>query len=97
MSAFVVVHVTVKNPDKFQVYADAAPATIAEFGGEVLLRGQVKSVLSGAHGHQSVAVIKFPDQEAVSNWYNSPAYQALIPNRNQAADVVLISCDEPQA
>ncbi len=97
MSAFIVVHVTVKDPEKFQAYAEGAPATVAEFGGEFLLRGQAKSVLCGEHGHQSAVVIKFPDQEAVTSWYNSTAYQALIPNRDEAADIVFISYDEPPA
>ena len=97
MSAFVVAHVTVKNPEKFKIYAGAAPATVAEFGGEVLIRGQAKSVLSGDHNHQATAIMRFPDQDAVKSWYASPSYQALIPNREEAADMVLISYDAPPA
>lgn len=97
MSAFLVVHVNVKDPAKFQTYAQAAPGTIAEHGGKLLLRGQAKKVLAGEHGHQSVAIFKFPDQDAITNWYKSPAYQTLIPNRDEAADMIFISYDEPPA
>lgn len=97
MSAFVVAQVTVKDPEKFKIYAAAAPATMAQFGGEVLIRGQAKSVLFGDHGHQATAIMKFPDQDAVGKWYGSPAYQALIPNRDEAADMVLVSYDTPPA
>jgi uncharacterized protein (DUF1330 family) len=97
MSAFVVAHVIIKNPEKFQAYAGGASATIAEHGGELMLRGQANSVLSGEHGHKAIAVIKFPNKEANNKWFNSPAYQALIPNRDEGADVVLVSYDEPQS
>jgi uncharacterized protein (DUF1330 family) len=36
-------------------------------------------------------VIRFPDAQALDDWYNSEAYQALIPLRTEAADVDLIN------
>jgi uncharacterized protein (DUF1330 family) len=38
-----------------------------------------------------MVVIRFPDSDSVSNWFNSKAYQALIPLRDQAAEIVLVS------
>jgi uncharacterized protein (DUF1330 family) len=38
-----------------------------------------------------MVVIRFPSLEAADGWHQSAAYQALIPLRNQAADVVLIT------
>ena len=35
--------------------------------------------------------IRFPSQEAADGWHSSPSYQALIPLRQQAADVVLLT------
>ena len=35
-------------------------------------------------------VIRFPDADTVDAWYNSPEYQALIPLRQQAADLDLV-------
>jgi len=51
--------------------------------------------LVGKHNGHSAAVIKFPDQATTDAWYNSANYQALIPNRDEAADMVFISYDEP--
>ena len=48
-------------------------------------------VWSGEHRHSDLVVIRFPDQAAVDGWYGSAAYQALIPLRQQAADLELIS------
>jgi uncharacterized protein (DUF1330 family) len=38
-------------------------------------------------------VIRFPSVANVNQWFSSAAYQALIPLREQAADVVLVSYD----
>ena len=54
-----------------------------------MFRGKLFAVFSGAHPHADTVVIRFPDAAAVRRWFDSPAYQALIPLREQAADVVL--------
>jgi uncharacterized protein (DUF1330 family) len=90
MSAYVIGHITVKDPDKWQRYRERVPATLAAWGGEVFLRGQRVAVLSGDHAHADTVVIRFPDTNAVSGWYGSTEYQALIPLREEAASMVLI-------
>jgi uncharacterized protein (DUF1330 family) len=39
-------------------------------------------------------VIRFPDLKAVDGWYASAAYQALIPLRQEAADMDLLSYED---
>jgi uncharacterized protein (DUF1330 family) len=51
-------------------------------------------VLSGEHQHDDAVVIRFPDPGAVAGWYGSAAYQALIPLREQAAEMVLITYEQ---
>ena len=91
MSACVIGHITVKDEEKWAQYRAQVPATLAPWGAELLFRGQRAAVLSGEHPHTDTVVIRFPDAAAVAGWYNSPAYQALIPLRRQAADLVLVS------
>ena len=91
MSACVIGHITVRDEEKWAQYRAQVPATLAPWGAELLFRGKVDSVLAGAHSHTDTVVIRFPDGAAVAAWYRSPAYQALIPLREQAADLVLIS------
>jgi uncharacterized protein (DUF1330 family) len=38
-----------------------------------------------------IVVIRFPNLAAANGWFMSDAYQALIPLREQAADVLLTS------
>ena len=91
MSACVIGHITVRDAGKWAQYRAAVPATLAPWGAELLFRGQLAAVLGGGHVHANTVVIRFPDTAAVDGWFNSPAYQALIPLREQAADVVLLS------
>jgi uncharacterized protein (DUF1330 family) len=91
MPAYVIGHITVKDPEKWAEYRSRVPATLAPWGGEVVLRGRRVAVLSGEHPHTDTVVIQFPDAGAIDAWYRSPAYQALIPLRSQAAEMVLIS------
>lgn len=91
MSAYVIGHITVKDAAKWEAYQAQVPATLAPWGAEVLLRGRRVAVLSGQHAHSDTVVIRFPDASAAAGWYDSAAYQALIPLREQAADMVLIS------
>lgn len=89
MTAFVVVHATIKNADKMAEYSAVAGPSLANFGGEFVSRGP-SEVLSGDHGHGVMVVLKFPNREAAKNWYASPAYQAAIPARTEGMDSVFI-------
>ncbi|MGR9090675.1 MAG: DUF1330 domain-containing protein [Gammaproteobacteria bacterium] len=93
MSAYVVVHGTVKDADKMQEYGGAAGPTVVAHGGEVVARGPA-TVLSGTSDHQIAVVLKFPDAAAAKGWYESPEYQALIPVRKQALDSVFVVVGE---
>ncbi len=94
MSAYLVGHIIVKDADKWAEYRRQVPSTLEPWGAEVVLRGSRAEVLAGEHHHTDTVVLRFPDRGAVRKWYDSSAYQALIPLREQAADVVLVSYDD---
>jgi len=85
MSAYIVVAVTIKDQEKQQVYASLVPETLKLYAGELVVVG-LAEVLHGDFKHQAQVILKFPSKEDALNWYNSPEYQALIPNRNEALD-----------
>lgn len=93
-SAYVVGHLTVTNSEKWAEYRSQVPATLVPWGAELVLRGKRVALLAGEHPHSDIVVIRFPDKKAVDGWYSSPAYQALIPLRQQAAEMVLICYEE---
>lgn len=93
-NAYVVGHITVKDAAKWDAYRGAVPATLAPWGAELVFRGRNAAVLAGEHAHADVVVIRFPDRRALEAWHASAAYQALVPLRQQAADVVLLAYEE---
>lgn len=90
-NAYAVGQITVRNPELWAEYRDKVPATLTPHGGEVVFRGKQLAALAGQSPHPDIVVLRFPTVTALNGWFSSPAYQALIPLRDEAADVVLTS------
>lgn len=89
--AYLVGHITIKDAEKWIKYRSQVPATLEPWGAEIAFRGKLVAAFSGEHRHTDIVVIRFPNKEAVENWHSSLTYQALIPLRQQAAEMVLLS------
>ena len=87
--AYVIGHITVRDPGRWADYRSRVPETLAPFGAELVFRGTRTDVLAGAHPHADTVVIRFADRETALAWFASAAYQALVPLRRSAADVDL--------
>lgn len=83
-------HISVKDEALWAQYRSQVPATLEPWGGELVMRGKQRAVVGGSYRHADVVVLKFPDALAAAGWFASPAYQALIPLRQAAADVDLV-------
>ncbi|WP_416899005.1 MAG: DUF1330 domain-containing protein [Minwuia sp.] len=95
MTAHVSVQIKVKDREKLKEYGKQAPATVAAHGGRFIVRGNVTEVLSANADLDVVAMLEFPDAATARRWYNSPEYQALIPVREQGADMVFSLVETP--
>ena len=82
MPSYVVVELTPLNKDKLSEYSALAADTFAPFNGHFIAKGAVE-VLHGDALFPMKAIIEFPDKESAKAWYESPAYQALIPIREK--------------
>jgi uncharacterized protein (DUF1330 family) len=89
MAAYLVGRMTVKDPESWKAYVAGVARSLAPFDAQVLFRGEGGSPLAGELPHDRAVVIRFTDEEAVLAWFHSAEYQALVPLRNQAADVEL--------
>lgn len=90
-NAYIVGQITVKNPELWAEYCSKVPATVIPWGGELVFRGKQVAALAGESPPPDIVVIRFPDLAALDSWFSSAAYQALIPLRQQAAEVLLLS------
>ena len=95
MSAYVIIHATIKDLEKVKEYAAIAGPTVAAAGGEFVSAGEVADVQVGKLGYDRAIVIKFPDKETAKAWYNSDDYQAAVAIREEAMDAVFILADDP--
>jgi uncharacterized protein (DUF1330 family) len=73
-------------------YLESVEATVAPFGGKWLAQGPVEVVEGAWPG--LVVLMEFPSHEAAKAWYNSSAYQAILPLRTKNAISDLILIDE---
>lgn len=94
MAAYFIAHGTLRNPEKMAEYVARSGPIFAAFGGEFLAVGDVKSVLTGSHGHKRTAIFRFPDVASAEACYNSEAYRALWPLRREAGDFDFIVMEE---
>lgn len=75
MPAYVVVEVTVTNPEPYAAYRDLATASVARHGGRFLARGGAVTPLEGDWHPQRLVIIEFPSVEAARAFYDSADYQ----------------------
>lgn len=95
MTAYIVVDLTPINTEKMQEYGAAAAVTVAEHGGEFVVKGPITALNPDENPDQSTSknqteqyatkvIIQFPDHDKALAWYNSDDYQAIIPTRKLA-------------
>ena len=84
--AYVVVELSVTDPENFQEYAQKVPETIAQYGGTNIVRGGNVETLEGAEPDGRVAILRFDSVEDAHSWMNSPEYNAIKDIRSQTAE-----------
>ncbi|MDX1776244.1 MAG: DUF1330 domain-containing protein [Desulfobulbales bacterium] len=93
MAAYLIGHITVKDTELWKRYVEGVGRSLAPYRAEIMFRGRRAKVLTGRHRHGNTVVIQFPDQGTLQAWYHSKEYRDLIPIRDKAADVVIITYD----
>jgi len=83
---YVIAEVEVTDAAAMQKYGEKVPATLAPFQGHFryLIRTGNARAVEGEKAH-GIVVIAFDSVKQAQDWYDSPAYQAIIPLRQAAA------------
>ena len=91
MSAYIIALITVTDPEGYKAYASQTAALAEAFGGRFLVKGGTQEVLEGDCPDRHV-VIEFPDRKTALDWYNSDAYQRILPIAlaNSTRDLVIV-------
>lgn len=81
------------DPKMFDEYRKQVLPTIEAYGGKFLVRGGTFTVLEGEMPFERIAMLELPSRKAAEDWYNSPAYQKILPLRLNAIDAQFIVAD----
>jgi len=92
MAAYVIVNITVTNPERYAEYVKVVPATIAKYGGRYLARGGRVEVLEGTYTPRRFVVLEFDSIERARAWWESDDYSGPMMLRRSVAiaDIILV-------
>ena len=93
MAVYLIGQISVKDAQLWQEYVAGVAESLAPFDARVVFRGQRTAVLAGENSRDLAVVLEFSDHSALESWFHSEQYQALIPLRDNAADVVITTYD----
>jgi uncharacterized protein (DUF1330 family) len=82
--AYVIAEVQVTDADTFKQYLAALPGTLAPYQVRTLARANPAALDSSTPPAGSLVVLAFNNMDDVKAWWNSPAYQAIIPLREKS-------------
>ena len=87
--AYVIAHITVRDPARYAEYVRGDTPVVERFGGRFLVRGGPSETLEGGSKDRHV-VIEFPDMKTARAFWASEDYQRVAAIRREAADGDLI-------
>lgn len=74
MPAYVIAHIDVTDPEKYEDYKKMSPSSIALYGGRFLARGPTPDILEGDWDPKRLVLLEFPSAARAREWWASPEY-----------------------
>jgi uncharacterized protein (DUF1330 family) len=92
MPAYVIAHIDVKDPVKYEDYKKMSPISIQKFGGRFIARGAKAEVLEGTWEPKRLVLLEFPSVEVAKQWWASEDYAdaKALRQATSAGDMVVI-------
>lgn len=92
MSVYFIANIRMKDDATYQNYLKDVDRIFEKYSGEYLAVEEAPCLLEGSWPYSRLVLIRFPDEEALRQWYFSDEYQAILPYRLNAAecDTILV-------
>ena len=91
MTAYVVVDIHVKDPERYEEYKKKAAPSVSAFGGRYLVRGAPCETLEGGQWQpKRFVILEFPTAERAREWWNSDLYAPIKKIRHATASTEMI-------
>jgi uncharacterized protein (DUF1330 family) len=87
--AYLIAHVQVTDADGWKQYITALPGAMAPYHVKTLARTPAVAMDSSTPPAGSTVILAFNSMDDLKAWWNSPAYQAIIPLREKSAKSVV--------
>ncbi len=84
MSVYLIAQLNVKDWESFRKYQRGVLSTLKPVGGRILAAAGAKK-LEGEEPRELNVILEFPDAAKAQQWYDSEAYQNVIPIREASA------------
>jgi uncharacterized protein (DUF1330 family) len=76
VTAYLLIRVTVTDPERYREYMAVTPAALAKYQGRFIARGGKSVTLEGPEETRRLALVEFPTLKLAQTFYASPEYQA---------------------
>jgi uncharacterized protein (DUF1330 family) len=74
MPAYVIAHIDVQDPVRYEDYKKMSPVSIQQYGGRFIARGGTAEVLEGGWQPKRLVLLEFPSVEQAKKWWASDEY-----------------------
>jgi uncharacterized protein (DUF1330 family) len=75
-------------------YLERIDATLEPFGGRFVVHQPAPTLVEGSlAGRTALIIIDFPDRSSATRWYESPAYQEILPLRTENSRAFALLAD----
>ena len=90
MPVYVIAQGRIENPEMLSDYVSKVVPQIQSGGGRILGFDESPEIIEGEVSHPRTVILEFPSRQAFRDWYESDAYQAILPLRLESAPGTLI-------
>ena len=88
----VIANLVVEDAEKYRIYEKGFFPLLKKHGGEFVTFDDNHVTFEGTeHREGRVVILKFPNEDAATTWYNDPDYQALSEHRRAATELKFLT------
>jgi uncharacterized protein (DUF1330 family) len=93
VAAYLIVDLDIHDPDGYREYREGVGAFVAKHGGEYLVRGGEFEVIEGDWKPHRLVLFRFPNRQAIRNFFADPGYARFKDIRFKTAKTVAVAVD----
>lgn len=93
MKAYIIIDVTVTDPDRYSEYKKLTPGSLIPFEGKFIVRGGATKTLEGTWQPGRLVVLEFPSMEKAKAWWSSEDYAPAKALRQSASVTQMVAVE----